>query len=201
MAFQDLGIHGQAAPRKRGKARRDAAVMTWDAGADTPHRIKAVEVDKQSSSQSSDDHPPLYDVPPDTSITINRDEPGREDFDNLGQLLVYLRKTYFDRQSGGDNDRPRTELKAAAVVEFLQSHKYSMTSGSYSQLEQGKTLPRTPEQFLSIISKCLHIDRSSKYWILLRSQYVYDHTARYVGKEFADQTIVHGSRLLASMHE
>lgn len=126
-------------------------------------------------------------------------DPGAEDFEHLGKLLVYLRHTYFDRIAGADSDRPRSDLKAAAVVDYLRKHRYSMTSGSYSMLEQGKTLPRNPEQFLSIISKCFQIDRSSKYWVLLRRQYVYDHTVRFVGKEYADQTILHGSALLRTM--
>ena len=132
---------------------------------------------------------------------IRLHEPGREDFAHLGKLLVYLRKTYLERETPDGPERPRVELKAAAVVDYLRRHDYSMTSGSYSQLEQGKTLPRNPERFLDIISACLNVDPTSKYYVLLRRQYIYDHAVRFVGKQFADQTIVHGSALLQSLRK
>lgn len=199
MTFHGVGIQGRSVPRKRGKGSQVAAVVALDVEADTPRHLEAVKAAAKSPLQKYDDPPPEGNKLQNPGFTNDRNEPGEEDFHNLGELLVYLRETYFDRLSGGEPDRPRSELKAAAVVDYLRKHGYSMTSGSYSLLEQGKTLPRNPEQFLAIVSKCLHVDRTSKYWMLLRRQYVYDHTARFVGKEYADRTIIHGSQLVASM--
>ncbi len=129
-------------------------------------------------------------------------EPGTEDFENLGDLLVYLRQTYFDRgMQAGVEDRPRMELRAGAVAEFLRSHGYSMTSGSYSFLEQGRSLPRVPDHFLELAAYCLNVPATSKYHELLRAQYIYDHTRNTLGQEIADLTVRTGARLLDYLRE
>lgn len=143
--------------------------------------------------------PPERPQKKELQMSVQLDEPGPEDFKHLGDLLVYLRQTYSERSAPQGVDRPRIELRAAAVVEYLRKHGYSMTSGSYSLLEQGKTLPRNPERFLDIISACLIANPHSKYHLLLRRQYIYDHAARFVGKPYADQMIPHGAQLLSAL--
>lgn len=127
---------------------------------------------------------------------IRFDEPGREDFEHLGDLLLYLRKTYGERTGQDPADSLRVTVHASAVIECLNRSKYSMTSGSFSLLEQGKTLPKDPERFLDVIGRCMKIDRSSKYWYLLRYQYVYDVARRTLGPEFADKYVARGSQAL-----
>lgn len=125
------------------------------------------------------------------------DDPGREDFDSLGDLLIYLRQTYGERIQHSGAHFPHISLAQQSVAAFLDEHGYSMTSGSYSLLEQGKTLPKNPERFLDSVSTCLAITPASKYWPLLRFQYMYDHAHRYVSKEFAEAHFPRGKKLLA----
>lgn len=201
MALEGMGILRQGSRSKHGKRTQRHATAIAEAPVGMPPRYESAEPDEGASGIQNTTPPGGGDgnETKDFRAIDKYNDPGEEDFENLGKLLVYLRHTYFDRISDGDPDRPRADLKAAAVVDYLRKHKYSMTSGSYSMLEQGKTLPRNPEQFLRIISKCFGIEPSSKYWVLLRRQYVYDHTVRFVGKEFADQTFVHGSAMLRAM--
>ncbi len=204
MAYHSsIEMTGRAGLGRRGKAAQLPAVTAEEAEAGTPYAREeiqgAMQPPVEASGRRIDSAPPGEPKVEDSRVVIPSNEPGKEDFQNLGELLVYLRESYFKRMSDGTRDRPRSDLKAAAVVEYLRDHGYSMTSGSYSLLEQGKTLPRNPEQFLAVISECLGVEQTSKYWMLLRRQYIYDHTVRYVGKEYADQTILHGSQLLASL--
>lgn len=196
------GIGGIDIPDSRGRRKHGNRTRQHAAAiAETPVGISRPLDSAETAEGASGSHnptPPGETEVKDAGAIEKYRDPGKEDFKHLGDLLVYLRQTYVDRISGGDPDRPHSELKAAAVVEYLRKHDYSMTSGSYSMLERGKTLPRNPEQFLDIISKCFRIDRSSKYWVLLRRQYVYDHTLRFVGKEFAVQ-VAHGSAFLRSL--
>jgi hypothetical protein len=199
MALEGIGIPHPGGRRKHKDATQRHAAAITEARVGIPHHLDAPETDEGAPGWRNAAPPPGGRDAKDVGSVEKYRDPGKEDFKHLGELLLYLRVTYFDRISGGDPDRPRSDLKAAAVVDYLRKHNYSMTSGSYSMLEQGKTLPRNPEQFLDIISKCFRIDRFSKYWVLLRRQYVYDHTVRFVGREYADQTVVHGSALLRSL--
>ncbi len=134
------------------------------------------------------------------TVTPYSDE-GREDFENLGELLVYLRLTYGDRLQHVRPGGPRITLSAQAVADYLREHDYSMTSGSYSLLEQGKTLPKNPELFFEIISKGLAVEPTSKYWPLLRYQYLFDHARRYMDREFTEQHVPRGSHVLTLLRE
>lgn len=109
---------------------------------------------------------------------------GPNDFDHLGVLLVYLRNTYAERTRTSAHT-PKFTITALAVANELASSNYPMTSGSYSLLEQGVTLPKNPEQFFAAIGNALAVKESSKYWMLLRYQYLFDHARRMVGDEFA----------------
>lgn len=200
MAFEGIVLPHQGGKRRNAGAIQSAAVAIPEVPVEMPPGYGNAEAVERLPEGRGATLPAENQIEAVSTIEKYCD-PGAEDFTNLGELLVYLRLTYFDRISGGDPDRPRSELKAAAVVEYLRTNGYSMTSGSYSMLEKGKTLPRNPEHFLKVISKCFKVDQSSKYWLLLRRQYVYDHTVRFVGKEFADQTVVHGSALLKAMRE
>jgi hypothetical protein len=198
MALEGIGIPRPGGRRKHGNRTQQHAAAIVETSVGKPGHLDSAETTEGASGWRNATLPDEREAKEARAMGKYHD-PGKEDFKHLGELLVYLRETYFDRISGGDPDRPRSDLKAAAVVDYLRKHNYSMTSGSYSMLEQGKTLPRNPEQFLDIISKCFRIDRSSKYWVLLRRQYIYDHTVRFVGKEYADQAVAHGSALLRSL--
>jgi hypothetical protein len=146
--------------------------------------------------------PPLSPAPPSSQtetrkrIVYEDEARGANDFAHLGDLLVYLRRTYGER-TGYAADGPAFTITALAVAEKLSSsYGYPMTSGSYSLLEQSISLPKNPERFFVAIGKVLAVDESSKYWALLRYQYLFDHARRTVGEEFAIKHCPRGQHAL-----
>jgi hypothetical protein len=131
----------------------------------------------------------------DTPMTI-ADDDAREDFEDLGDLLRYLRRTYASRTGRSRAGMPKVTLTALSLIACLGGHGYPITSGAYSLLEQGKTLPRNPERFLGAICTCLDVPSTDKYWALLRYQYAYDLVARSVDSKFADKYVPRGSQAL-----
>lgn len=130
------------------------------------------------------------------SVVYEDEARGQNDFAHLGALLVHLRRTYGER-TGYSADGPAFTITALAVAEKLShSYGYPMTSGSYSLLEQGISLPKNPERFFEAIGKVLAVDESSKYWALLRYQYLFDHARRTVGEDFAIKHCPRGQHAL-----
>ncbi|WIG59048.1 MAG: hypothetical protein OJF49_001795 [Ktedonobacterales bacterium] len=128
---------------------------------------------------------------------------GQEDFQSFGELLRYLRVTYGERTGQNRPGAPKITLTALSLIDCLTDCGYpSMTSGSYSLLESGKTLPKDPEIFLDAISQCLAIGPADKYRVLLRQQYAYDLLARHAGPELAAAMVPRGAEALrlASSH-
>jgi hypothetical protein len=124
------------------------------------------------------------------------DDDTREDFADLGDLLRYLRKTYASRTGRSRPGMPKVTLTALSLIACIGEHGYPITSGAYSLLEQGKTLPRDPERFFGAICTCLDVASTDKYWVLLRYQYAYDLVARSVDPQFADTYVPRGSQAL-----
>ena len=124
------------------------------------------------------------------------DDDAREDFEDLGDLLRYLRRTYASRTGRSRAGMPKVTLTALSLIACLGEHGYPITSGAYSLLEQGKTLPRNPERFFGAICTCLDVPSTDKYWALLRYQYAYDLVARSVDSQFADKYVPRGSHAL-----
>lgn len=121
---------------------------------------------------------------------------GQIDFESFGDILTYLRRTYGARTGRVGRGLPKVHLTALSLIDCLTEHGYPITSGAYSLLEQGKTLPKNPDRFFEAVCKCLAIDSSDKYWTLLRYQYMYDMMARSVSREFADKYAPRGQRAL-----
>lgn len=120
----------------------------------------------------------------------------RIDFASFGDMLTYLRQTYGARTGRVGHGLPRVNLTALSLIDCLAKHEYPITSGAYSLLEQGKTLPKNPERFFEAICTCLAVESSDKYWTLLRYQYMYDMMVRSVNREFADRYAPRGLRAL-----
>lgn len=120
----------------------------------------------------------------------------RIDFESFGDMLTYLRQTYGARTGRVGRGLPKVHLTALSLIECLTEHGYPITSGAYSLLEQGKTLPKNPNTFFEAVCTCLAIESSDKYWTLLRYQYMYDMMARSVNREFADRYAPRGQRAL-----
>lgn len=132
---------------------------------------------------------------------IDFDDTGRETFSNLGELLVYLRETYPERLANGASIGAKWTLPATAVAQFLKDHGYSMSSGSYSFLEQGKTLPGNAIGFFNLLCDCLAIKPSSKYRPLLLYQYLFDAAVRSLGLEFAQEYVQSAPAALQTLRE
>lgn len=128
-------------------------------------------------------------------MTFEDELRGKNDFESLGELLVYLRDTYGER-TGYTAHGPAFDITALAVAEKLSQYGYHMTSGSYSQLEHGQTLPKNPERFFDAICAVLAVDEKSKYWVLLRYQYLFDQARRTVGDDFAYTYCPRGQQVL-----
>jgi hypothetical protein len=131
----------------------------------------------------------------DSHMTI-ADDAAQEDFEDLGDLLRYLRKTYASRTGRSRAGMPKVTLTALSLIACMGEHGYPITSGAYSLLEQGKTLPRNPGRFFGAICTCLDVPSTDKYWVLLRYQYAYDLVARSVDRQFADRYVSRGSQAL-----
>lgn len=131
--------------------------------------------------------------------SLRFDEPGPEDFESLGALLVYLRKTYPARASEGRPIGASMFPTARDVARQLDAFGYSMSSGSYSLLEHGKTLPGDPNHFFGALQRALGVAPNSKYAALLRYQYTYDLTARALGAPAADTIVRRGAAALKEL--
>src|SRR5215472_14556772 len=75
-------------------------------------------------------------------LMSNNSEGGtRYRFAHFGEALRYLRDTYIERMLPNRPAMPRVRLTALSLIECLQAHGYSISSGSYSELETGANLP------------------------------------------------------------
>jgi hypothetical protein len=182
------GIEGdRRQPVRPPLKRRDQRQIAKDAP-------KAALIAKDASKVLLKEKEPGGTVYPDDSV-------GQDNFATFGDLLVYLRQTYGERVGLNSTGLPRVTLTAQSVAACLKEHGYSMTSGSYSLLEQGKTLPKNPELFLEAVSNCLAVKTTSKYWSLLRFQYLFDHARRYMDEDFAMSHFPRGRQALDLLRE
>jgi hypothetical protein len=76
-----------------------------------------------------------------------------------------------------------------------------MSSGSYSLLEQGKSLPGDAITFFTLICDCLAVKPNSKYRPLLLYQYLYDSAIRSIGAAFAVRVVKRGAPALRALCE
>lgn len=155
-------------------------------------------IDRQSEveTECTPEEPSDKDKPePTQKIPIVNEDIGpmpHEEFSNLGELLRYLRDTYPDRTGQNIPGRPRVNLTALSLIACLKDHGYPITSGSYSLLESGRSLPQDPMRFFEAIGQCLAVSKSDIYWGLLRQQYAFDLVARSVGPDEAERMVPHG---------
>ena len=142
--------------------------------------------------------PTLLSPVEEKSMAGEREE-GREDFESFGELLRYLRETYGERTGRSRPGGPRVTLTALSLIDCLKHHGYPITSGAYSLLESGKSLPKDPIRFFEAIWTCLAVEQDSKYRHLVKQQYGFDLMARYMGREEAEKAVPHGSAGLRSL--
>jgi hypothetical protein len=105
----------------------------------------------------------------------------------FGSLLRRYRESYSDRLPRTRPEMPRVKLTALALIESMEKAGYALSSGSYTQIENGSNFPHDPERFLEVVTRCLLLD-DAQYHRLAR-QLAYDVVQSRVGKKIADIAI------------
>ena len=107
------------------------------------------------------------------------------EYDTFGQLLRRSRESYPDRFRRKYPGAPRVKLTALALIECLREKGYPLTSGAYSEIENGSNLPRDPQRFVDAIAECLLLDEQKDYEELAR-RLAYDIVRARASKRMAD---------------
>jgi hypothetical protein len=105
----------------------------------------------------------------------------------FGGLLRRYRESYSERLRKTHPEMPRVKLTALALIESMEKAGYSLSSGSYTQIENGSNFPHDPERFLETVTRCLLLD-DAEYHHLAR-QLAHDVVRSRVGKKIADIAI------------
>jgi hypothetical protein len=105
----------------------------------------------------------------------------------FGSLLRRYRESYSNRLRKTHPGMPRVKLTALALIECMEKSGYSLSSGSYTQIENGSNFPHDPERFLSTVSRCLLLD--DKQYNLLARLLAHDVVQSRISKTIADIAI------------
>lgn len=104
-------------------------------------------------------------------------------FENFGALLYYLRVTHLERVGRGDPDTPikRVRYTQAALIACLEQSGYPISSGAYSEIEQGISVPRDPKRFIQAVTSCLRLNDDEHKQLV--KQLAHDVVEAKLGKE------------------
>lgn len=91
--------------------------------------------------------------------------------ENFGALLRHLRETYGDRIGANRPGKPRVLLTAQALLNAMKEAGFSLTSGSYSEIEAGNSIPRDPHGFITVVSECLALNEHERQMLVHRLGY------------------------------
>ena len=105
-------------------------------------------------------------------------------FTHFGEALRYYRETYQDRIRQTNPDMPRIRITALALIDCMERKGYSISSGAYSEIEAGISIPREPRAFIAAASSCLAIPEGSLPWQTLTLQLAFDVLAKKLGEEY-----------------
>lgn len=111
----------------------------------------------------------------------------RVDTHRFGEKLRSLRESYAER-IGADRPgaaRGNMRLSAAGLIKCLDSHGYSISSGAFSEIENGESLPRDAKEFLAAIILCLEL--SPEEADDLTNQLGYDILRSKLGEDVAER--------------
>lgn len=111
----------------------------------------------------------------------------------FGEMLREFRETYFERISR-KHEVPnlKMHLTALALIERMREQGYPISSGAYSMVEAGATMPKDPKRFVAIIGSCLDLD--TEQLRALTEQVGYDILASKLGDEVASRAFPHARR-------
>ncbi len=91
----------------------------------------------------------------------------------FGRRLRALRETYVERTGRGSSGGPilRTRVSALALIQCLEQAGYSISSGAFSEIENGLSIPRDSSHFLEAICACLQVGRDDQEDLIKRLAY------------------------------
>jgi hypothetical protein len=106
-------------------------------------------------------------------------------FEHFGEALRHYRETYQDRIRQTNPDMPRIRITALALIDCMDRKGYSISSGAYSEIEAGISIPKDPQAFIVAAASCLAIPQGSADWETLHLQLAFDVLAKKLGEEYA----------------
>ena len=106
-------------------------------------------------------------------------------FEHFGEALRHYRETYQDRIRQTNPDMPRIRITALALIDCMDRKGYSISSGAYSEIEAGISIPKDPKAFIAAAASCLAIAEGSADWEALLLQLAFDVLAKKLGEELA----------------
>lgn len=86
----------------------------------------------------------------------------------FGLQLRAFRETYSERvaqrnpRTPQEAPVPRMRLSALALIDCLSKSGYPITSGAYSEIESGNSIPRDVQAFLEAVSSCLQLTNDER---------------------------------------
>jgi hypothetical protein len=91
----------------------------------------------------------------------------------FGRQLRALRETYVERTGRGSASGPmlRTRVSALALIQCLEQAGYPISSGAFSEIENGLSIPRDAPQFVESVCACLQVTKDDKQDLIDRLAY------------------------------
>jgi hypothetical protein len=118
---------------------------------------------------------------------------GEQTAQHFGGMLREFRETYFERISRKHGvPNVKMHLTALALIECMRERGYPISSGAYSMVEAGATMPKDPRRFISAISACLDLDVDQIR--VLTEQVAHDILVARLGEEIARSAFPHARR-------
>ncbi|MBF6592112.1 MAG: hypothetical protein IVW57_16505 [Ktedonobacterales bacterium] len=107
----------------------------------------------------------------------------------FGGSLKYYRESYFARSTGRPQGAPgpRMYLSALALIECLKDNGYSLSSGAYSGIETGDSIPKDVPGFLEAVARCLALNEQEVLY--LRQDLAFDLVESRVGRRAAKMVV------------
>lgn len=105
-----------------------------------------------------------------------------EMFPGFGAALRYARTTFAERMFHLPEGVAPPELSSRKLIACLTEHGYPISSGAFSSIESGNSLPRDPEGFLRALFACLGLNANEGLGRALTLHLAYDLLQRDLGK-------------------
>ena len=103
------------------------------------------------------------------ALTPSRGRPVSPTTRRFGAQLRAFRETYWERTAAQDPrgaPAPRMRLSALSLIDCLSKAGYKITSGAYSEIESGNSVPRETKGFLDAVSGCLKLSDDEKQTLI-----------------------------------